>query len=129
MRDFILDFCDQDGKRYVWKKERYDMKAKKHSELRDPSYLGRVKSVICHPDQIIPGYNEKKKRIIPNRYCYFIKEAVKDHSNPRYTVVVIDKTIDKTKSSGIEYIYVVCSSYRPDHIKELQYKIKPCKRP
>lgn len=119
MSKHVLDFKDNDGKRYIWTKKEYDYHVNQHPELGDPTYLGRVKTVIFYPDEIYPAYKKKE------RYCFYMKEIVPIRWRQRYTLVVIDKV----KASRILYIYMIRSSYRPDHIKELQYSIKPCQRP
>src|SRR6266702_3275722 len=64
--ELILDFTDQDGKRYVFSKENFDKHKNKHPELLIKDFLqSRIKKTVCEPEFIYPAYKEK------NRFCYY----------------------------------------------------------
>lgn len=102
--DYAIDFTDDDGKRYVWERKSYEEHASYREELKDKTFIERIKKAIKETDVKIKSH-------INHFICFYYKEY-EIGTITRYTKVIVDM------KGNINYIK---SAYRPDKIKELQY--------
>jgi hypothetical protein len=113
--DFVLDFKDQNGKRYVFSRENFDKHKDKHPELSTKDFLQNcIKKTICESELIYPAYREK------NRFCFYYYEyQIGDRK--WYTKVVVEKT---------RWLSIIITAFRLDKVHEKKYFIETlCKRP
>lgn len=97
-----IDTKNYEGKHTVFTEEQRTEKAEKHPELREESFIARVKETIEHPDFIYEDIDKK------SRYSYYCREF-KINSRVQYTKVILRDA--KT------YNFVI-TAYRPDFVKE-----------
>lgn len=115
--DNILDFVDEDGRRYIFSRANYEWHAKRHSELRKKEYLKDIKKRLLNPDVtlIYPAYKYN------NRYCYY--EKLSELCGRKwYDLIVVHKHGS---------LYEIVTAFRFEgEIKELKYGIQSlCKTP
>ncbi|MCA9371512.1 DUF4258 domain-containing protein [Candidatus Woesebacteria bacterium] len=115
LKKYILDFKDEEGKRYTWLRKNYNRKRNKHPELEDENIaVKRIKETILNYDYIYRSYQQKY------RFCYYKKEY-ELAGRPRYTKVVVQKNKGE---------YIIITAFMPDTIHEKKYNYQPlCKRP
>lgn len=116
-KTYVLDFIDDEGRRFVFTTENCESHAKRHSELRKKEYLKDIKKRLLNPDVdlIYPAYKHH------NRYCYY--EKISELCGKKwYDLIVIQKR---------GTVYEVVSAFRfQGEIKELKYNLKSlCKKP
>jgi hypothetical protein len=97
-----IDTKNNEGIRVVFVEKQRQQKSLKHPELREESFIKRIKIAIEKPDFVYEDL-AKKGRLVYYKYEYSLSGRTK------YTKVVLDK-----KGFG----YFVVTSYRPDYVKE-----------
>ncbi len=111
----VLDFLDEDGKRYVFSEKNRQRHILKHPELREVNFPERIQKAITEPKCIYPAYGLKRK----NKFCYYYYEFTLN-GKPRYTKVVVLRT---------KSLYVIMTAWRDTKIKESKYFKELCQRP
>lgn len=112
----ILDFKDNEGKRFIFSKENVDNHSKYHPELKDKEYFKTIVNLIhnCEPDMIYDSYKQK------NRYVYY-EYIGRIGFIEWYNQVVVQKT---------KNLYIIITAYRfSGEIREKKYGGPLCRRP
>jgi len=93
----------------VFEQNNFNVHAKKHSELRQPTFFPeRVTNCLENPDLIIESHVDH----LNGRVYYF--EEFSSGGKIRYTKVVVVKQTNPE-------LNVIITVHRPDYIKEYQY--------
>jgi hypothetical protein len=97
-----IDTKNYDGTRTIFIEKQRQQKSLKHPELREESFIKRIKIAIEKPDFVYEDL-AKKGYLVYYKYEYALNDRTK------YTKVVLCKR---------RFGYFVVTSYRPDYVKE-----------
>ena len=116
--ELVLDFKDQDGKRYIFTKKNFDKHVIRHVVLKEEGYFDTIKVLVrnCLPDMIYPSYSVK------GAFAYY--DSLGDTLDGTwYNIVIIFK--DKVSN-----VYHIATAYRfRGEIREKKYKKSLTTRP
>lgn len=102
MSEYCIDTKDHNGIRVILIEAHRQRKMIKHPELREPSFLLRIKAVIENPGFIYEDFAEKD-RLVYYKYEYSVNGRAK------YIKVVVQ--VRNTP-------FTIVTAFRPDRVKE-----------